>query len=162
MAYIENDGMIAQFEGLLPSEAELMYKAPILVCILIAGADGHIDRKEIQGAIELTRKKQTKAKASLIEFYRAVGEDFEDKLKVVIQSLPIESTQRNPLVIEDLSKLNAIFQKLNKTFVIEFYNSLREIAQKIAESSGGLLGMKSVGQEEARLIGLPMIKAPSH
>jgi len=71
--------MIPEFDKLSATEIDLMLKAPILACILIAGADGNIDRNEIQGAIELAQKKQKRSKANLLEFYRYVGEDFEDK-----------------------------------------------------------------------------------
>lgn len=153
--------MIPAFDRLSDSEIELMLRAPLLTSILIAGADNDIDRKEIQEAIQVARKKANRSKASLADYYRHVGEDFEDKLKVVIQSFPVEATQRNPLIVEELTQLNEIFPKLNKSFATEFYSSLKDIAMKIASSSGGLLGLRSVGQEEAKYVNLPMIKDPS-
>ena len=73
--------MIPEFDDLTNSETELMLKAPILACILIAGADGEIDKNEIQGAIEVARKKKKKSMANLLEFYRYVEEDFEDNFE---------------------------------------------------------------------------------
>jgi len=49
--------MIQEFDELSQAEIELMYQAPILVCILIAGADDHIDNREIKKALALTEKK---------------------------------------------------------------------------------------------------------
>jgi len=152
--------MIPQFGKLSDSEVELMFKAPILACILIAGADGVIDRKEIQSAIEFVGRKQRK-EANLMEFYSLVGEDFEDKFKVVLQSYPANSTQRTKLIIEELSSLNIILPKLEKSFAQTFYHSIKDIAVKIAKSSGGLLGLNKVGDEEAKFLDLPMIKDPS-
>ena len=43
--------MIPEFEELSQAEIELMHKAPILVCILIAGSDDHIDNREIKKAL---------------------------------------------------------------------------------------------------------------
>ena len=151
--------MVKELEKLSASEVEILMKAPLLVCILIAGADNEIDKKEIKGAIELA--KTAKSKANMSEFYQLVTEDFEDKLKIILQGLPIESTQRNPLLFEELSRLNFILPKINKAFALGYYKSLTYIAKKIAESSGGMLGMKSVGDEELKLIRLPMIKSPS-
>ncbi len=153
--------MLTQLARLAPSESDLLLRAPLLVCILIAGADNDIDRKEIRKAIDLANKKQKKADSHLMEFYKVVGEDFEDKLKVLIQSFPYEATQRNPLITLDLQELNRVLPKIDKNIAIEFYKSLRDIAQKIAESSGGLLGMKSIGNEEAKYVNLPMITDPS-
>ena len=153
--------MIPQFDRLSQDEQEFMYKAPILVAILIAGADGDIDRNEIREGITQAKKKQKLASLELMEFYREIGEDFEDKLKIVLQSYPMEAVQRNPLIEEELSRLNAVFPKLDKSFSAQYYQSICDLALKIAQSSGGLLGMKSVGAAEARYVKLPMINAPA-
>ena len=138
-----------------------MHKAPILVCILIAGADGRIDQNEIRKAIELATNRHVAGQSRLLDFYDEVGENFEDKLKIVLQSFPVKEKKRAPNLISELSQLNDILPKLDKELSIEFYTSLKEIAIEIAKSSGGLLGMKSVGEEEFRYITLSMIKDPS-
>ena len=154
--------MIAEFDSLSDAEIELLLKAPILVCILVAGADNDIDRTEIQEAINLAKKKSKKSRARLIEFYATVATDFEDKLKIVIQSFPVEAVKRNPLISQELTLLNAILPKIEKSFAIDFYESIKEMALKIAESSGGLFWLKkSIGPEEAKFVGLPMIKNPA-
>jgi len=150
--------MIKEFDKLTDNETELMLKAPVLVCILIAGADGTIDKKEIKEAIAQTQKK---TKASLADYLKEVSLDFEDKIKVLIQSYPYESTQRNPILIEELGQLNKIWKKLDKGFAVQVYHMLKELAQKIASSSGGLWGMKTVANEEAKFVLLPMISDPS-
>ena len=151
--------MIKELEKLNDREIELMLKAPVLLCILIAGADGTIDRKEIKEAINVTVKK--KDKTILDNYFKEVAQDFEDKLKVLLQSYPYESTQRNPILIDELSQLNPILSKLHKPFAKSFYDMLKELAEKIAGSSGGLWGMMSVDSEEAKYIRLPMIDDPS-
>ena len=153
--------MIPEFEELSQAEIELMHKAPILVCILIAGADDHIDNREIKKALLLTEKKQKRAKSHLLDFYREVGEDFEDKLKIVIQGFPAEEESRTPLLKESLINLNPILKKVDQNFAKEFYKSLLEIATEIAKSSGGLLGLNSVGDEEAKHMNLSMLKDPA-
>lgn len=150
--------MIKEFDKLTDSETELMLKAPVLVCILIAGADGTIDKKEIKEAIAQTQKK---TKASLAGYLKEVSQDFEDKIKVLIQSYPYESTQRTPILIEELGQLNKILKKLDKGFASQVYQMLKELAKKIASSSGGLWGMKTVANEEAKFLQLPMISDPS-
>ena len=151
--------MITELESLKESEVELMLKAPVLLCILIAGADGTIDRKEIKEAINVTVKK--KDKTILDSYFKEVAQDFEDKLKVLLQSYPYESTQRNPILIQELGQLNPILKKLDRSFSKPFYDMLKELAEKIAGSSGGLWGMMSVDSEEAKYIRLPMIEDPS-
>lgn len=153
--------MSSVFARLEDHEIELLHKAPILVCILIAGADGTIDRKEIKEAIRFAEKKNRQASSSLAELFHEIFSDFEDKLKIVMQGYPYESTQRTPMLVEELAQLNAVWPKLAPEFAKEFYNTLKDIASKVAESSGGLLGYKSIGEEEARYVHLPMIQQPA-
>jgi len=151
--------MIKEFEKLTDAEVELMLRAPLLACILIAGADGTIDRKEIKEAIGFARK-SARSYSILEEYFKELSQDFEDKLKVLIQAFPYESTQRNPLIISELAGVSSLWGKLGRDFSIHFYSMLKSLATKVASSSGGLLGIKSVGAEEARLVGLPMIQEP--
>lgn len=152
--------MIEEFRNLSQSEVEVMYKVPVLVSILIAGADDEIDKSEIRQAVTLSKIKQSKAREGLIDYYREAGKDFEDKMKVMIQQYPANARERNPLIIEELESLNSILPKLDQKFAVEFYESIKDMAKKIAESSGGLLGYMAVGYEESKLIGLNMIKDP--
>lgn len=152
--------MIPEFENLDSFETELMLKAPLLICILVAGADGHIDNKEIKKAISIGKLKQRHARLELINYYTEVGQDFEDKLKVLLASYPHDAKERNKLITKELSELNEVMPKLDATFSSELYTSFLSIARQIAESSGGLLGYNSIGEAEAELISLPMIKQP--
>lgn len=152
--------MISEFKNLKDDEIELMLKAPILVCILIAGADGNIDEREIKEAIAVARKNKGK-KGAVSSYFKELSQDFEDKLKITIQGYPYESTQRTPLIVDELAGLNLLWPKIDKAFAVSFYDSLRDIAEKIAASSGGVLGIKSVGSEEARYINLPMLQKPA-
>ena len=151
--------MIKELESLKESEVELMLKAPVVLCILIAGADGTIDRREIKEAINVTVKK--KDKTILNNYFNEVSQDFEDKLKILLQNYPYQSAQRNPILIRELSELNPILKKLDKSFSKPFYDMLKELAQKIAGSSGGLWGMMSVDSEEAKYMRLPMLDDPA-
>ncbi len=152
--------MIIAFQKLSANEMELVYKAPILVCILIAGADGTIDKKEMQKAVELAEKKITGANKLVASVFHEIAQDFEDKVKILFQQYPYDTAQRNPMIVEELSALNEVFRKTDSTFASEFYNALVTLAHQVARSSGGILGYKAVGDEEARYINLDMIKNP--
>jgi hypothetical protein len=136
-----------------------MLKAPVLVCILIAGADGEIDRAEIQEAISIASKNKA-TKGVLSEYFQEVSNDFEDKIKILIQNYPYESTQRTPIIIAELAEINKLWPKLSSEFSKSFYRMLLDLSAKIASSSGGWLGIKSVGAQEAKYIKLPMISDP--
>lgn len=151
--------MVAELSKLSSYELELVYKAPLLVCILIAGADGTIDRKEIKKSINIVQKRK-KGADSVSVLFNEIAQDFEDKLKVLEQGYPYEATQRNPLLTEELASLNSLWIRIPSIFAKDYYEILLMLAQEVATSSGGLLGMKKVGSEEAKWVKLPMIKNP--
>jgi hypothetical protein len=80
---------------------------------------------------------------------------------ITIQSYPFQSDLRAPLISKELSQLNPILKKIDAKFAMIFYNMLKDIAEKIAASSGGLLGLKSVDDQEAQYLKLSMIADPS-
>lgn len=154
--------MISELEELSEQERKLVYNAPILVSILIAGADDNIDANEVRRAIKIAEQKAKNLKTHIIEFYQGVSEDFDRKLEATIHQYPPKATERTPRISNELAKLNPILSKIDKTFAIVYHHSLREISRAIAKSSGGVLGLNSIGKEEAELIELPMLKDPSN
>lgn len=153
--------MIAALTRLSKEEQEVVFEAPLLVSILIAGADGSIDRKEIRQALQVVEKKSRNSSTAIAELFREISRDFEDKIKLLIQKYPYESTQRNPLIVEDIAKLNAIMQKLNNQFAVEYYQSLLLLAETVARASGGFLGIKKITEAEQQFVSLPMLQNPS-
>lgn len=153
--------MIKEFENLREDEIEVLLSAPINVAILVAGADGNIDKAERKEAIEVARSKQGRAREQLMEFYKLVGESFETKFNKLIDELPEDAEERNKVLTAELRKLNFIFAKIDKNFAVKLYASLKDLAKKIAEASGGILGYLSVSYEESKLIELKMINDPA-
>ena len=153
--------MISEFNRLSTEEKDIMFKAPFLIIILIAGADDKIDKHEMKQAIAISKLKLKRARRELVEYYNIVGQDFEDKLKIFIHDLPKDTGERNDEISKELAKLNDIFPKLDKKFAVNFYESMKDMAVKIAESSGGVFGFMSVGYEESKVVDLKMIREPS-
>ncbi|MCF6359455.1 MAG: hypothetical protein L3J29_01690 [Cyclobacteriaceae bacterium] len=153
--------MVKEFEILSQSERELMYSLPIYVAVLIAGADGDIDNREVSRANNLANDKLKNARKDLISYYNEANENFEDKLKMAIANLPSGTTERQKLLVEKLKSANEVFDKLQNKYAISLYSSLKEIAKKIAEASGGVFGYMAIDFEESKLIELKMIKDPS-
>ena len=48
----------------------------------------------------------------LTGYFKEVSQDFEDKLKILIQSYPYESTQRTPLLIQELGQISGVWKKI--------------------------------------------------
>ncbi|SNS71148.1 hypothetical protein SAMN05421640_0952 [Ekhidna lutea] len=150
--------MIPEFEPLREDEIEVMLKAPVYVTILIAGADGKIDKSERREAIDVARTKQSRAREQLSEYYKLVGEKFEDNFNKLIDELPSGNDARTSAITTELRKLNFILPKVDRNFAVKFHASLKDLAKKIAEASGGVLGYLSISYEESRLMDLKMIK----
>lgn len=153
--------MISYFEKLREDEIKLMYRAPLLVAILIAGADDKIDNRELKEAVSLAKIKQNKARSMMVDFYHEIGETFEEDINEEIASLPAAAQKRNAYIVEELRRLNIIFPKLERKFAIEYYESMKEIAKTVAHASGGLFGYLSVGYEESRYVELNFIRNPA-
>jgi hypothetical protein len=153
--------MIPEFEPLREDEREVILKAPVYVAILIAGADGKIDKTERKEAIEVARNKQSRSREQLSELYKLVGADFESNFTKLEAELPSGTEERISAITTELRKLNFILPKMNKNFAVKFHASLKDLAKKIAEASGGVLGYLSVSYEESQLMELKMIKDPA-
>ena len=153
--------MIPEFETLREDERDVLLKAPVYVAILIAGADGKIDKSERKEAIEIARNRQSRSREQLSEFYKLVGADFEANFTKLEDELPSGTDARISAITTELRKLNFILPKVDKNFAIKFHASLKDLAKKIAEASGGVLGYLSVSYEESQLMDLKMIKDPA-
>lgn len=153
--------MITFFEKLRDDEVEVMHRAPLLVAILIAGADDKIDSKELKEAVDISQMKKSKSRDLLQEYYMEIGENFEENLNEEIAGLPSQARKRNPVIIEELERLNLILPKLDRKFAIQFYESMKDIAKRIANASGGILGYMAVNYDEQKLMELRMIRNPA-
>ncbi|MFZ9046101.1 MAG: hypothetical protein ACO2ZZ_09545 [Cyclobacteriaceae bacterium] len=152
--------MVKEFENLREDEVEVLLNAPINVAILIAGADGKIDNTERKEAISVARAKQSRSREQLESYYQQVGERFEAKFNELVEAYPDEAESRNKQITTELRKLNFILPKVDSKFSIKLHASLKDLAKKIAEASGGVLGYLSVSREESQLMELKMINNP--
>ena len=142
---------------LTSTESELLDKAPLLVCILMAGADGKIDDRELDKAVQLARQPHW-VRPVLSGYFQEVSQDFEDKLKILIQSYPFVKDKRNKLIIEELSRVSALWTRLDPDFSAAYYDMLKYLAHNIASSSGRFWAR--INSDEAALVDLPMITRP--
>ncbi len=152
--------MIREFEHLSDSEKELMYQAPALVTVLVAGADNNIDKQEVEKAMSLAELKTYRSRRVLREYYKEVFNIFEKTFLDAVMELPETAAERNPLIEEKLRRINFILPKLDKKFAQQFYASICDFAKSVAEASGGVLGYFSISAEENRYVSLRMIRRP--
>ena len=123
--------MIKEFENLRKEEVEILLRAPVLVSILIAGADGNIDKAETKEAIAIARGRQSRAREQLVDYYKVVGDNFEDQFNELVSKFPLKPEERNPQIIAELKRLNRILPKIDKNFSVKFHASLKDLAKRL-------------------------------
>ncbi len=149
--------MITQFSGLNQEEADLMMDAIPLVTVLIAGADGNIDNEEKEWAAKLTKIRSYNNPEAWNDFYKAVGENYSEKLDKLISSLPSDTEARNTAISERLAVLNDLLPKIDQHAAHSFYKGLTTFAEHVAKASGGFLRIGAISRAEEKWIDLPMI-----
>ena len=150
--------MLDTFKGITEQEKRQLIDAIAQITILIAGADGDINRKETSWAKKLARIRSYASNKKLNEFYRIVGKTFCNDLERMRSSLPDDTNARNKVLVEQLSHLNGLLSKLPFTMRLALYESYTSFAKHVAEASGGFFRFMSISGEEKKLMNLPMLQ----
>ena len=149
--------MIQHFQELKTNEIEKMVDSITYITILIAGADGKIDKEEKEWSQKIAKIRTYSNPDVLHDFYVQVGRNFSTKLNQLIDDLPTGTDYRNQMIAEKLSELNDVFPKLEIHYAATLYQSLVSFAKHVAKASGGFLGIGSISKDEKKWIDLPMI-----
>lgn len=152
--------MVYQLEKLTDKEKDVVFNAPALVTLLIAGADDHIEDIEIRRAIELVHIKTFSEKEGLKDLYKDIEYDFKNDLAKLLEILPATAAERNPVIANVLAELNVIFTKIDHKFAKNLYDSLKNFAYYISVASGSILSIPVQNHYEKELVSLPMLQDP--
>jgi uncharacterized protein YyaL (SSP411 family) len=150
--------MIPEFKGINKEEFNQLREAIALITVLIAGADGKIDKDETDWAKKVTEIRSYSLPTGMKEFYKEVGRDFSELLDAYIAKYDGPTERRNQLIAEELAKLNEILSKIeDRRIASKLYKSYKSFAKHVAKSAGGVLGFLAINKEEKQWIDLPMI-----
>lgn len=149
--------MPKELESLSVEDQKVLLDAVPYITILVAGADGELDMKEVEWSEKLTKIRSFSYEEELRPFYKKVGENYEERLHLLMDALPNDKDARNQAISDELAKLNEVLPKLDHFYARHYYQSLRSFADHVAHSSGGVMGWLSVGFEEYKVIDLHMI-----
>ena len=152
-----NQELKDQFSVLSENEIEQIINAYPLITILIAGADGDIDARELEWASKLSNIRSYNENYQLNPLFKEVVMDFDAKIANLMKEVPGKINARYDWISPRLAELNDIIAKLDNTDAFSIYKSLISFAKHIARAEGGFLRMGSINSEEAKLIKLPMI-----
>jgi len=151
--------MIEELKGISVGEYDQLKDAISLITVLIAGADGKIDKKEKEWAEKVTNIRSYSLPDGLKDFYLDVGTNFHDRLDFFIDKYEGDTDTRNKEISAKLAELNLVFPKIdNRELAIALYESLISFAKHVARASGGFLSWGSINVHEKKLIALEMIE----
>lgn len=148
---------IHAFAELNEQEVDQMIGSVSLVTVLIAGADGDIDAKETAWAKKIANIRTYSTPAPFQEFYKLVGQDYQERLDKIISDYPKEVAARQQKISDELAALNPILEKIENKWAAGFYNDLLSFATHVAKADGGVMGFFSVSGDEEKWVSLPMI-----
>jgi len=146
------------FEDLSSSELDALIQAPVLITILVAGADGDIDREERYWTDRLMQSRTYSKPKILNEFYRVVSTGFLEKVDKELETMPSDAQLRNVHIERMLKDLNPILAKMDVFLAADLYRSYIGLAREAALSSGGFLRIRAINAAEAEWVGLHMIR----
>ena len=84
--------MLYHISKLNHNDQELVKKAPLLVSILVAGADGEVDASEIEKAVRLIHTKAFTEASDIRHLYKEIDHDVEAALTALLKGLPTIAT----------------------------------------------------------------------
>jgi hypothetical protein len=150
--------MHSKIEHLNETEKSLVLNAPLFVTALVSGADGEFTNDEIQQAVKIIHIKSFKESKEVSGVYKTIDAQTEDSIQMLISALPESTLERNQMLQNQLSGLNAILPKLEAQFAYDLYNSLKQLAFYVSTASDLGIGLQS--QQEKEMAKLSFINAP--
>lgn len=152
--------MLHQLRNLNQQEMDLLAAAPVWVMLLIACADQNIEEKEVNRGKEIIRIKSFAEKSDVRFIYSDLESQMDDIIDQSLKLLSADGEERMAFISAKLEELNEILAKIERSFAIQFYNSLRDLAIYVAQANDSFFGVISVSKEEKKYIKLPMLKKP--
>lgn len=143
------------FESLSELEISDLLKAPVLVAVLISGADDDLHTREIEWAKKLISYRDNTADLKLQEYYTLVDQTFSDQLDAQVEAWQEGSPE---LISAELAALNPILAKLDPAIADLLKDSWRSLAVRVAEAMGGVLGFGTQSTAEKKYVDLPMLQ----
>ncbi|HQV67800.1 MAG TPA: hypothetical protein PLC27_11865 [Saprospiraceae bacterium] len=149
--------MLEYFNKLNNEEKVQLLDALPLITVLIAGADGTFEPKELEWAEKITHIRSYKLKKEMKAFYQEVDAGFIEKVQYYMEALPAGVEARTSLITERLAALNPVLAKMKPFYAYKLYQGFLSFASHVAKSSGGIMGFFTINPAEAKLVKLPML-----
>ena len=127
--------MIKQFEKLTTEERDLLYKAPVLVSVLVSCSFNEVNKYQEADAIKLAHLKTFTAIPLLLPYYREVEKTFKEQFETAIKKyFPFDEAKRNELKGE-IDRINLVVGKLDKEYANALHKSLEGYANHVKKAA---------------------------
>ena len=128
------------------SQWETLVGAPFIVFVMIAGADGNIDEKEKAAFIKVLQEQENIESQGLKMVLAAGLESPNVQLRRVVEA------GADFDFVEQLTEARSIMAQYTQDGGAQFCSDLYSIAERVAKSSGGFLGFRSIGKSERAIL----------
>ncbi len=152
--------MLYQLQKLSEQERLAVQQSPVWVTLLIACANHDIEESEIDRAKEIVHIKSFATQNDVKHLYKNLDGHIDQAIDDALRILPANGNDRLVLLEKYISDLNNILPKLDSTYASQLYDSLISLAISVAQSEGGVFGIKRISQDEKKYIHLPMLHKP--
>jgi len=126
--------MIKEFEKLTTEECKLLYKAPVLVSVLVSCAYNEVNVTMKNDAIKLAHLRTFTAAPLLLPYYQEVEKIFKEEFeKAVKMYFPFDGANRTKIVNE-INKVNRVIAKLDANYATTLNKSLDSYARHVKRS----------------------------
>jgi hypothetical protein len=126
--------MIKEFEKLNDEEREFLYRAPVLISVLVSSSPNEINETRKNDAIKLSHLRTFTAPPSLHEYYRQVEKIFKEEFEsLAAKYFPFHEEQRAEIK-KELMKFEVVASKLDPSFAFTLNKSLESYARHVQRS----------------------------
>jgi len=127
--------MMTAFQILSNEERALLLKAPVLVSVLASCSYNQINETQKKDAIRLAHLKTFTADPVLLPYYQEVEKHFAEQFdETAAEYFPFDDAKRAALK-EEISKVDAIIEKLDDVFGQRLRRSLERYAAHVKRST---------------------------
>ena len=126
--------MVKQFENLTSEEAELLYKAPVLMSVLVSSSYNKINQTQKNDAIKLAHLRTFTSPPLLHSYYQEVEKIFKEEFdKTTAAYFPFDEAKRAELQAE-IARVSQVISKLDSYYAQVLNKSLEDYAKHVKKS----------------------------
>ena len=166
MAIIVPDNRLTmkeQYQDLMailsPEEIQTIKDSYAYIAVLIAGAEGKIDKKELAWAEKIVQIRSFSGDERLYHLHQEITSEIPGKIREIVEHMPNDVVARSKMYSDEIAKLNPILERLDPFMGNYMYRGFLSFAERIAKASGGFLSFFAISPEERKWIKLPMLHA---